>query len=234
MQPTQQNNFSDPTKKHCVKSQIKKKISAQLPPIAEEAKRFWSKLWHNSVPYKQVAEWLKPVELELENVKVQDNVEIIKQDVTIQLRKIAKWKAPELDGIERFQLKGFSRKQRLTEELNENNQSLSVLSWLVKSRTFFIENNPAKGNAVGNSAPVACLNLLWKLKTVIIPDKFYHHLKNKNLLLEEHKGGRHSSRDTKDQLLIDNDVIRNCNRRKTNLNMTWVDFRKAYDMVPHV
>ena len=59
-------------------------------------------MWHNSVPYRQVAEWLKPVELELENVKVQDNVEIIKQDVTIQLRKIAKWKAPELDGIERF------------------------------------------------------------------------------------------------------------------------------------
>ena len=104
----------------------------------------------------------------------------------------------------------------------------------MKSITFFIEKNPAKGNAVGNSAPVACLNLLWKLKTGIIPDKFYHHLKNKNLLLEEHKGGRHSSRDTKDQLLIDNDVIRNCNRRKTNLNMTWVDFRKAYDMVPHV
>ena len=29
-------------------------------------------------------------------------------------------------------------------------------------------------------------------------------------------------------------VIRNGKRRKTNLNMVWVDFRKAYDMVPHV
>ena len=34
--------------------------------------------------------------------------------------------------------------------------------------------------------------------------------------------------------MIDKAVIRNCKRRKTNLNMAWVDFRKAYVMVPHV
>ena len=54
------------------------------------------------------------------------------------------------------------------------------------------------------------------------------------MLLKEQKSGKNASRDTKDQLLIDNDVIRNCNRRKTNLKMTWVDFRKAYGMVPRM
>ena len=33
--------------------------------------------------------------------------------------------------------------------------------------------------------------------------------------------------------MIEKPVIRNCKRRKTNLNMANVDFRKAYDMVPH-
>ena len=28
-------------------------------------------------------------------------------------------------------------------------------------------------------------------------------------------------------------VIRNCKRRKTNLAMAWIDYKKAYDMVPH-
>ena len=28
-------------------------------------------------------------------------------------------------------------------------------------------------------------------------------------------------------------VVRNSRRRKINLNMAWIDFRKAYDMVPH-
>ena len=77
------------------------------------------------------------------------------------------------------------------------------------------------------------LKPIWKLKTGIIADKLYQHLENKNLLLEEQKGCRHACRGTKDQLLIDKAVIRNCKRRKTNLNMAWIDFRKACDMVPH-
>ena len=55
-----------------------------------------------------------------------------------------------------------------------------------------------------------------------------------NLLLEEQKDCKHAFGGTKNQLLIDKAVIRNCKRRKTNLNMAWVDFRKTYDMVPHV
>ena len=54
------------------------------------------------------------------------------------------------------------------------------------------------------------------------------------MLLEEQKGCRHASKDTKDQLWRDKAVIGNCQSKKTNLNMAWVDFRKAYDIVPHV
>ena len=39
-----------------------------------------------------------------------------------------------------------------------------------------------------NYRPKACLNLLWKLKTDIIAEKFYQHLENENLLIEEQKG----------------------------------------------
>ena len=52
------------------------------------------------------------------------------------------------------------------------------------------------------------------------------------MLLEEQKDCKHAFGGTKNQLLIDKAVIRNCKRRKTNLNIAWIDFRKAYDMVP--
>ena len=65
-----------------------KERSAQVLPNAEEAKEFWSKLWGNRVPYKENAEWLKEVELKLENVNIQEKVEITMEDVTMQLRKI--------------------------------------------------------------------------------------------------------------------------------------------------
>ena len=44
---------------------------------------------------------------------------------------------------------------------------------------------------------------------------------------------RSKSRGTKDQLLIDKAVLKECKRRRSNLAMAWVDYKKAYDMVPH-
>ena len=59
---------------------------AQVSSNAEETKEFWSILWDNPVPYKDDAEWLKEVELELENVNIQGKVETTKKDVTMQLK----------------------------------------------------------------------------------------------------------------------------------------------------
>ena len=64
-------------------------------------------------------------------------------------------------------------------------------------------------------------------------DVFIHHLNQQNLLPEEQKGCRRKTRETQDQLLLDKAVVRNSRRRKTNLNMAWIDFQKACDMVPH-
>ena len=115
--------------------------------------------------------------------------------------------------------------------MNENIQSISIPNWLLKSRTILIQKDPAKGNAVRNYQPKASLNLLWEFKTGIIADKLYQHLQNENLLLEEQKDCRHASSGTKNQLLINKAFIRNFKRRKTNLNMAWVDFRKVYAIV---
>ena len=45
---------------------------------------------------------MKEVELELGNVNIQENVEMTKEDVTMQLRKMQNWRAPGLDGIQGF------------------------------------------------------------------------------------------------------------------------------------
>ena len=93
--------------------------------------------------------------------------------------------------------------------------------------------DPAKGNDVTNYRPIACLDLLWKLLTGLISEKTYSHLEDNNLLPEEQKGCRKRCLGTKDNLAIDKCILKNCRRRKTNLSMAWIDFKKAYDMVPH-
>ena len=144
------------------------------------------------------------------------------------------WKSPVLDCIQGFWLKRFgSLPQIIAGILNKELQSASTPKWMVESCTVLIHKDPTKGNAVGNYRPIACLNLLWKLLTGIITDKLYEHIENQGLLSGEQKCCRQISYDTKDQLLIDKAAIKNCKRRKTNLNMAWIDFRKAHNMVLH-
>ena len=78
---------------------VGKERSTQVSLNAEETKEFWSKLLDSPVPYREDAEWLKEVELEVENDNIQENVEITKEDVTMELRKMLNWKAPGLEGI---------------------------------------------------------------------------------------------------------------------------------------
>ena len=64
-------------------------------------------------------------------------------------------------------------------------------------------------------------------------NRFLHYLERNVLFKDEQKGCRKGSRGTKDQLLIDKAILKNCRRRLTNLSMAWIDYNKAYDMVPH-
>ena len=108
-----------------------------------------------------------------------------------------------------------------------------VPNWMVESRTVLIKKDARKGNDVGNYRPIASLNIHWKLLNDIINEKVYDHLNEQSLLTEAQKGCRRKTRETKDQLLSDKAVVRNSRERKTNLNVAWFDFQKAYNMVPH-
>ena len=87
--------------------------------------------------------------------------------------------------------------------------------------------DPSKGNEVGNFRPIACLNIMWKILSGIFAEKTYEHLDTSNLLPFEQKGCRKASRDTKDQLIIDKVILKNCKKRLTNLCMSWIDFKKS-------
>ena len=117
--------------------------------------------------------------------------------------------------------------------MNECIEAGDVPGWLVEGRTILVMKDSKNGTEVGNYRPIACLNLIWKLLTGIISDKTYDHLEKNRLLPEEQKGSRRKCQGTKDQLAIDRCILQNCRKRKTNLSMAWVDYKKAYDMVPH-
>ena len=99
--------------------------------------------------------------------------------------------------------------------------------------TVLLIKDKVKGNAVGNYRPITCLPIMWKVLTGMIAEDLYQHLHRSSLLPDEQKGCRKESRETKDQLVIDRAILRDCKQRKANLAIAWIDYKKAYDPVPH-
>ena len=106
-------------------------------------------------------------------------------------------------------------------------------NWLTRGRTSLLQKDKNKGNVASNYRPITCLPLMWKLLTGVIADQMHAHLDQEKLLPEEQKGCRKGSRGTNDLLDIDRAVIKEVKSRNTNLAMAWIDYQKAYDMVPH-
>ena len=74
---------------------------------------------------------------------------------------------------------------------------------------------------------------MWKLLTGVIAEEMYNYIELEKILPEEQKGCKRVSRGTKDQLLINKSVLKDCKKRHANLSMAWIDYRKAYDLVSH-
>ena len=99
-----------------------------------------------------------------------------------------------------------------------------VPDWMTTDRTILLLKDKSKGNEVKNYRPITCSPLMWKLLTGIVADDIYNHLEENGLLPEEQKGYRRNNTGTKDWLLFDKAVVKNCNRRKAGLSMDWIDY----------
>ena len=125
------------------------------------------------------------------------------------LGRMPNWKSPGPDLVQGCWLKNFSSwHERVRLQLKECLDSGFVPSWLTRARTSLLQKDKSKGNVASNYRPITCLPLIWKLLTGVISDKIYAHL--------DHKA-----------------VIKEVKCRNKNLAMAWIDYKKAYDMVPH-
>ena len=204
-------------------------------PGAEESKRFWGDIWSVEKEHNRDARWLKDLKNENNGEHIQEMVRISVENVQKQCRKIPNWKAPGKDGVQGYWIKNLNNlHMRIACQLNKILEGEDNLpTWMTYGRTVLCQKDPAKGNAVENYRPITCLPLMWKLLTGMIAEEMYTYLERENILPEEQKGCRRGSRGTKDQLLVDKTVLRDCRRRHTNLAMAWIDYKKAYDFVPH-
>ena len=150
------------------------------------------------------------------------------------LGRMPNWKSPGPDVVQGFCLKGFSTLHERVRLQLKQCLDCGFLPRLTRGRTSLLQKDKSKGNVASNYRPITCLPLMWKLLTGVIADQIYAHLDQEKLLPEEQKGFRKGSRETNDFLYIDRALIKEVKSRNKNLAMAWIDYKKVYDMVPHL
>ena len=137
---------------------------------------------------------------------------------------MASWKTAGPVGVHGFQYKKLSKRHgKIDTELQKTLESGTVPEWLMIKRTLLIMKDAKKGKV---GTPTTNVEIL----TRILVEKILNHLFQNTLLLNDQKGCREES---KDQLLIDNVFLWNCRRTFKGLAMNWIDYKKAYNMVPN-
>ena len=143
-------------------------------------------------------------------------------------------KSPGPNFVQGFWLNRFTNlHERITPQLNECLRKGKVPTWMTKGRTVLIVKDPQKGSVPSNYRPITFLAMCWKLLTGILAGEIYSFMEDQNILPKEQKGSRKGFRGCLDFLYIDKKIMKEVKQRKKNIAMCWLDYRKAYDLVPH-
>ena len=212
------------------------KMSAkQTSPNKEEVSKYWKDIWSVSVHHKSEAAWLQNIHDDNEALPTQSSIHITEDDVKRKLNGMANWKTPGPDKVHIFWLKKLSAIHvTMAKEMNKMLTQPSLIpEWLVKGRTALIPKIPDQQLSPQDYRPITCLPNMWKVFSGILANKIMGHLNMHSILYHEQKGVRPGARGTKDQLAIDRTITKDCKNRHTNLSMAWIDYKKAYDSVPH-
>ena len=165
----------------------------------------------------------------VEGPKAEIHIELLKKT----LKKILNWKTPGHDEIYGFWFKKFtSIHNRLALEMNRCLQDAQVPDWMTKGKTTLIQKDPSKGTAPNNYRPITCLPMMWKILAAQIREEIYYSLTSRGSFPDEQKECCKGSRGISELLYIDQHILNESKNRRKNLVMAWIDYKKAYDIVP--
>ena len=206
----------------------------QKPPPKEEVRNFWNKIWGERSGYNKRAKWLENAEEKQRGMDEQQWDDIEVDEVQKALRKSQKWKSPGIDKVPNFWLNAFPSVHKPLAKLLSNaiKHPDQNPDWLTKGTTYLLPKNEETSNPK-NYRPITCLSTMYKLITSISTERLYQFLDSNNILPEEQKGCKRGSYGCKDQLLINKMILENCHTKQKNLSTAWIDYKKAFDSVPH-
>ena len=211
-----------------------KKLTINDLPSADEVEKFWKSMLEDDKHHNEEAGWIKEQEDKYRYSAEQEWTDITNDEITLAIRKTSNWKSPGMDNVPNFWLKNC---EALHEDIARCYNKMvrepeETPTLLTKGVTYLLPKTQ-ETKVSKNYRPITCLPTLYKILTSIIAERTYNHLEESNLLPAEQKGCRKGSYGCKDQLLINKSILEDCESKRKNLSTSWIDYRKAFDSVPH-
>ena len=209
------------------------KSEVREAPPTEETSRYWKALWENDVTHRE-APWIQSEKEKWENVPAQQLTDLTLSELQNIIKSSQNWNSPGPDGLQNFWIKKFSTSHiPLLHAINDIVKGVThIEAWLPIGRTYLLY----KGNdstKAKNYRPITCLNTMYKLLTSTLARHIERHIDDNDIMEVSQKGCRKGKKGCKDHLLTNKAITGNARQRQTNLSMAWIDYKKAYDSVPH-
>lgn len=221
--------FQNDTKKFY--QSIRENIKPDNLPSQEAIESFWKNIYEQPADYNEEAHWI--TKIEGEEIPEMEWPEITSIDVKEAIDRTHNWKAAGPDKVPNFWLKELTTTHKhLAKEYSKLIITQDIPLWLGKGRTILIAKNKEPQDPK-NYRPITCLNTIYKNLTSISANRISKHVNQHNLIPLEQKGCCQGSRGCKDQLLISKTIADQCQKEKKSLSTGWIDYKKAYDSVPH-
>ena len=203
-------------------------------PTKEDIKKFWKLLYENKKEYNKDAAWLLEYKTSINNITEATYSEITTNDIESVTSNFSNWKSPGLDKLHNF---WWNKLTTLHPKVAVAFDKLIVQpencpDWLTTGQTTLIAKKEPTRNP-SNYRPITCLPIMYKILSSIVTSRMSHHINANKIILNEQKGNASNTYDTIDQLIINKMVMDNVKLKQRNISTAWIDYKKAFDSVPH-
>ena len=197
---------------------------------------FWRNLFEKKSDANLSCLWLSQLR-ERFSQKFDDDITdpVIGYDLFMStLRRLRNWASPGPDGIQGYWWKRMtSTHDFLCLHFHQFLKGdIPISPWFPRGRTLLLPKCKDL-SAPQNYRPITCLNIIYKLWTGCLTTLMFAHCEQYQLIHPAQKGCSRGQYGCIDHLLLTNSVWHQVHSKYRSLSVAWLDYRKAYDSVPH-
>ena len=197
---------------------------------------FWKSIFERNASANLDGSWLTQLKEKFNKENILDGAipAITSEVFAVAIHKLRNWASPGPDGIQGFWWKRFSSVHDfLCSDFHKLLVGdMAIPHWFPIGRTLLIPKCHDLSNPQ-NYRPITCLNIVYKLWTSCLTFLVSQHCEHHQLIHPAQKGCCRGQYGCADHLLLTNSVWRQVRCKNRSLAVAWIDYKKAYDSVPH-